>query len=649
MPSKETVQRQRALGGALGVVMLGMALVYHFFPRVFHVDPTRVQTQRAMNLGPAAAPLGTGRAPASTAQAELDAGPPVTLAPTDVIVARMSRKNESLPEQKSADTPEVEALLDKATKALRNGQLAGDKDGAAALFAEALKLKPDSRAAAQGLYEVRARLVAEIGQDILVGDEESAKDLLDALKSVPDSKDDVAQAEARLKTLAQVRPMLAQAAALLQQGKVDAPKGGNALELYRQVQQLDAENAVAAQGIVQVQRAVLDRALAAVASNDFKGAGDALTEAATILPGSPALQDVQGRVDGIRHQRAANLLAQARSALDGGDQALALQLAEQVKELAPDLQGLADLQERLTNARLYASYKPGQVFADRYVDLPGQTPSMVVIPTGSFSMGAPDGEEGHAGAETPQHQVAIGKGFALSRAEITIGQFREFVRASGYQPDSQKLGGASVYDERSGALRDDPDATWQSDYAGRAATDERLPVVNISWNDAKAYVDWLSQRTGKRYRLPSEAEFEYALRGGTTTKYWWGNGTPTRKVENLTGAGDRSQSGRRWSNAFEKYRDGYWGPAPVMSFEANPYGLFDIDGNVSEWVMDCWHDSYVRAPTDGSAWVNPGCSTRVVRGGSWGSSPDQVRSAYRQGADGNVRSGRVGFRVLREL
>lgn len=649
MPSKETVRRQRTLGGAIGVVVLGMALVYHFFPRVFHVDPARTQTQRAMNLGPAAAPSTSGRGLDASTHAELDAGPPVTLAPTEVIVARMSKKNENLPDQKSADTPEVEALLDKAAKALHNGQLAGDKEGAAALFAEALKLKPDSRRAAQGLYEVRARLVAEIGQDILVGDDESAKELLEALKNVPDSKDDVAQVEDKLKTLAQVRPMLAQAAALLQQGKVDEPKGGNALELYRQVQQLDPENAVASQGILQVQRAVLDRALAAVATNDFKGAGAALTEAAAIMPNSPVLQDVQARVDGIRHQRAANLLAQARSALDAGDQALAQQLAEQVKELAPDLPGLGEFQERMTNARLYASYKPGQVFTDRYVDLPGQAPQMVVIPTGSFGMGAPDGEEGQSGAETPRHEVTIGKGFALSRSEVTVGQFREFVRASGYQPDSVKLGGASVYDERSGALRDDPDATWQSDYAGRAASDERLPVVNVSWNDAKAYMDWLSKRTGKRYRLPSEAEFEYALRGGTTTKYWWGNGTPTRKVENLTGAGDRSQSGRRWSNAFEKYRDGYWGPAPVMSFEANPFGLYDIDGNVSEWVMDCWHDSYVRAPVDGSAWVNPGCSSRVVRGGSWGSSPDQVRSAYRQGADGSVRSGRVGFRALREL
>jgi formylglycine-generating enzyme required for sulfatase activity len=86
-----------------------------------------------------------------------------------------------------------------------------------------------------------------------------------------------------------------------------------------------------------------------------------------------------------------------------------------------------------------------------------------------------------------------------------------------------------------------------------------------------------------------------------------------------------------------------------MSFVPNPFGLFDINGNVSKWVEDCWHDNYIRAPRDGSAWINPGCDTRVIRGGSWGSSPDQVRSAYRQGADATVRSGRVGFRVVREL
>jgi formylglycine-generating enzyme required for sulfatase activity len=648
MPSKETVRRQRSMGGAVGVAVLGLALVYHFFPRVFHVEPSAVTSRPAMNLGPVTALTPGARAATPVGPTEIDAGPPLTLAPTDVIVSRLSKKDTSLPEQLTADTPEVEALLARAGKALRAGQLAGDENSAAALYQQALKDKPDSRRAAQGLYEVRARLVAEINQDIAVGDADSANGLMDALKTIPESNDDIAQLQAKLKTLAQVRPLLAKAAGLLQQGNVDQPAGNNALELYRQVLTMDPDNAVAEQGVLQVQRAVLDRALAAVAQNDFKGADQALAEAATVLNDSQALRDVRTRVDGMRQARATGVLAQARSALDAGNLTLAQQLADQAKGISPDLAGLADFGERLTNARLYASYKPGQVFTDRFVDMPGQTPSMVVVPTGSFQMGAPDGESGRQDAETPQHEVTIAKGFALARTSITVGQFREFVRASGYQPDSVKLGGASIYDEGTGAMRDDTNASWQTDYAGRPA-DARLPVVNISWNDAKAYADWLSQRTGKTYRLPSEAEFEYALRGGTSTRYWWGDGTPSSKLENLTGSGDRSPSGRRWSNAFAGYRDGYWGPAPVMSFAANPFGLYDIDGNVSEWVQDCWHDSYLRAPRDGSAWVNPGCGVRVVRGGSWGSSPEQVRSAYRQGADASVRSGRVGFRILREL
>lgn len=647
MPSKETVRRQRALGGALGVVVLGLALVYHFFPRVFHVEPSTSAAHRAMNLGPApsVAPVAVSPSPGV---AEIDAGPPVTLAPTEVIVARLGNKNANLPQQLSADTPEVDALITRAGKALRAGQLAGDDNSAAALYEQALKLKPDSRRAAQGLYEVRARLVAEINQDLAVGDADSADDLLGSLKTIPDSGDDVSQLQAKLKTFAQARPLLAKAATLLQQGNADQPQGNNALELYHQVLQFDPGNAVAAQGLLQVQRVVLDRALAAVAQNDFKGADQALAEAAQIVPDSPALGDVRTRVDGMRQARANGLLGQARSALDAGNLTLAQQLADQAKAISPDLAGLNDFGERLTNARLYASYKPGQVFTDRFLDIQGQAPSMVVVPTGSFRMGAPDNEDGRQDAETPQHDVTIGKGFALGRSAVTVGQFREFVRASGYRPDSTRLGGASVYDEGTGAMRDDPSADWQDDYAGKPA-DSRLPVVNISWADAKAYADWLSQRTGKTYRLPSEAEFEYALRAGTTARYWWGDKSPSGKVENLTGGNDRSPSGRRWSNAFQGYRDGYWGPAPVMSFSPNPFGLYDMGGNVSEWVQDCWHDSYVRAPRDGSAWINPGCSVRVVRGGSWGSSPEQVRSAYRQGADASVRSGRVGFRVLREL
>jgi len=645
MPNNANLRRQRTLGGALGVIVLGFALTYHFFPRLFHVDPTKAPP-RSMSMG-TQPPQAVAAQQALPASSEIDAGPPLTLAPAAVIAARRG-DGADLPKQLSDDTPEVQALLDKATQALRAGQLAGDDSSAAALFAQALKEKPDSRRAAQGLFDVRARLVAEIDQDIAVGDVDAAEDLLDALRTVPNAAAEVAQLEAGLATLAKVRPMLAKAAGLLEQGRVDQPAGDNALELYREVQKLDPQNAVAEQGVFQVQRAVLDRALAALAQNDFAGADRELATAQAIRPDSRQMLDVRKRVNDMRAQRAGGVLAQAHSALDAGNVALAEKLAAQARGIDPQLDSLASFDEQLVNARLYASYKPGQVFTDAYVDLPGKTPAMLVVPTGRFLMGAPDDARDRIDAELPQHEVAIERGFAIARTEVTVGQFREFVRASGYVPDSVKLGGSSVYDERSGALRDDGSATWQDDYAGDKAADN-LPVVNVSWNDADAYVQWLSQRTGKRYRLPSEAEFEYVLRGGTDSRYWWGNGVPGSALENLTGSADRSRSGRRWSNAFRIYRDGYWGPAPVMSFAANPFGLYDINGNVSEWVQDCWHESYLRAPTDGSAWVNPGCSAHVVRGGSWGSSPDQVMSAYRQGANADVRSARVGFRVAREL
>ncbi|KZC42442.1 sulfatase-modifying factor protein [Rhodanobacter sp. FW510-R12] len=627
------------------MIVLGFALLYHFFPRLFHVNPAEAP-RRSMSLG-AAAP-GSGLQPErGSAISELNAGPPLTLAPATVIAARSGR-GANLPEQLSADPPEVQALLARATRALHAGQLVGGASSAAALFGQALKEKPDSRRAAQGLFDVRARLVAEIDQDIALGDADAARELLVALRTLPNAAAEVTQLEAGLKTLEKVRPMLADAAGLLRRGKADQPPGGSALDLYREVQKLDPQNAVAEQGIFEVQRAVLDRALAAVAQNDFAGADRELAAAQAIRPGSQQMVDAHKRVDDMRVQRASGVLAQAHTALDAGNLELATKLATQARAIDPNLPTLAAFDEQLTNARLYASYKPGQVFTDRYIDLPGKTPAMVVIPTGSFQMGASADDEDRNDAELPQHAVAIAKGFAMARTAVTVAEFREFVRASGYVPDSVRLGGASVYDERSGALRDDSDATWQDDYAGRKA-DDNLPVVNVSWNDAKAYADWLGQRTGKAYRLPSEAEFEYALRGGTRSRYWWGDGTPTHPVENLTGAGDRSRSGRRWSHAFRGYRDGYWGPAPVMSFAANPFGLYDINGNVSEWVLDCWHDNYIRAPGDGSAWINPGCRSHVVRGGSWGSSPDQVDSAYRQGSSGDARSGRVGFRVVREL
>ncbi|URL59938.1 formylglycine-generating enzyme family protein [Luteibacter flocculans] len=651
MPNTETVRRQRAIGGALGVAVLAFALFYHFFPQALHVHPTQNTARTPLRGQPSV--MGFDQRPQAAPQAvasEIDAGPPIMLAPASVIAARHREKSADivLPAQKTPDSPELAALLDRGDKALAADRLVGGRDSASALYAAALKQKADSQRALAGMDEVRGRLAAGIEQDIALGDAEAAREGLGALKSLPSSSAMAAPLQQKLAVLDKVRPLLGKAAAQLQDGKASQPRGDSALDTYREVLTLDPENAVAEQGIITVQRNVLDKALAAVAQNDFPGADAALAEAATIAPESQALQDTRGRIEGMRRQSATAMLAQARSALDAGDLTLAEQLATKAQQVSPDLAGIDDFNERLTNARLYASYKPGQVFADRFLDTNGQAPAMVVVPTGKFTMGSPDGEAGHDANESPAHEVQIAKGFAMARSTVTIGQFRDFVRASGYVPQSQSLGGGSVYDEQSGGLRDDASVTWQDDYAGKPGQD-RLPVINVSWNDARAYAEWLSQRTGKKYRLPSEAEFEYALRAGSTSRFWWGDGTPSSRVENLTGGNDRSGSGRRWSNAFNGYRDGYWGPAPVMSFTPNPFGLYDMGGNVSEWVADCWHDNYIRAPRTGEAWVNPGCGRRVIRGGSWGSAPDMVRSAYRQGATADLRNARVGFRVVREL
>jgi len=188
---------------------------------------------------------------------------------------------------------------------------------------------------------------------------------------------------------------------------------------------------------------------------------------------------------------------------------------------------------------------------------------------------------------------------------------------------------------------------WRDNYLGETADDD-LPVIHVSWNDATAYAEWLTEQTGRSYRLPTEAEFEYALRAGTQTTYWWGR-RPDEEPENVTGDGDEFLDQRRWTVAFDRWSDGYWGPAPAGSLVANPFGLFDMGGNVMEWVLDCWHDSYVRAPTDGSAWVNPGCNRRVIRGASWSSTPAMSRSAFRLSSRTDVADARVGFRVARDL
>ena len=196
-------------------------------------------------------------------------------------------------------------------------------------------------------------------------------------------------------------------------------------------------------------------------------------------------------------------------------------------------------------------------------------PEMVVIPGGRFRMGCVSGSRYCIDSSRPVHEVRI-ESFEISKYEVTFEEYDRFTNATG----------------RERAF----DGGW-----GRG----RHPVIKVSWRDAVAYVEWLSARTGKRYRLPSEAEWEYAVRAGTETAYSWGNEIGRNRA-NCDGCGSQ------WDNEQT---------APVGSFSANAWGLHDMHGNVWEWVQDCWNDSYQGAPTDGSAWESGDCSRRVMRGG----------------------------------
>lgn len=239
-------------------------------------------------------------------------------------------------------------------------------------------------------------------------------------------------------------------------------------------------------------------------------------------------------------------------------------------------------------------------------------PQMVTIPAGSFLMGSPTSEPEREVDEGPQHLVKVAA-FELGKAEVTFDEWDACVAAGGCQHEPG-------------------DAGW-----GRG----QRPVINVSWNDAHEYVRWLSRETGMRWRLPTEAEWEYAGRAGTRTPFSTGACISTRQA-NYNGNSDYNDCGAQTGVYVGKTQ-------PVGSYPANPWGLYEMQGNVWEWVEDCWHDSYQGVPMDGSAWTQGACPERVVRGGSWGISPRFLRSADRyRSVPGNRGSGN-GFRVARTL
>ncbi|MBI2132455.1 MAG: formylglycine-generating enzyme family protein [Candidatus Tectomicrobia bacterium] len=229
---------------------------------------------------------------------------------------------------------------------------------------------------------------------------------------------------------------------------------------------------------------------------------------------------------------------------------------------------------------------------------------MVVVPAGSFLMGSPPSERGHRPEEGPLQRVTVAKAFAMGRYEVTFAQWDACVAEGGCAHAPQDRG-------------------W-----GRG----NMPVIYVTWRDARDYAKWLGQLTGHPYRLPSEAEWEYAARAGSAAPYWWGGEVGV----------DRANCDRCGRSSSRQ-------PTPVGSFTANPFGLFDVHGNVWEWAADCWNGSLAGAPADGSAWTTGQCELRVLRGGAWGLEPANTRSARRFAGKADARSGKQGFRVAMTL
>jgi formylglycine-generating enzyme required for sulfatase activity len=248
--------------------------------------------------------------------------------------------------------------------------------------------------------------------------------------------------------------------------------------------------------------------------------------------------------------------------------------------------------ERRSKVRRF-NPNPLETFRDK-LEVNREGPLMVALPAGSFSMGAAPGERGFIDREGPRHKVSV-LAFAISKFEITFDEYALFAAATKKKPPKDKSWGRGV-----------------------------RPVIYVSWNDAQAYVAWLSEESGAQYRLPSEAEWEYAARGGEAMA-------------------NCKECGSRWDGTQT---------APVGSFPANPFGLHDMSGNVWEWTADCWHANYNNAPSDGRVWedaANGDCNERVFRGGSWDQFPNQLRSSDRFKVAPKRTNDNLGFRVARTL
>nr|VFK37169.1 MAG: Formylglycine-generating enzyme, required for sulfatase activity, contains SUMF1/FGE domain [Candidatus Kentron sp. SD]VFK39706.1 MAG: Formylglycine-generating enzyme, required for sulfatase activity, contains SUMF1/FGE domain [Candidatus Kentron sp. SD] len=284
---------------------------------------------------------------------------------------------------------------------------------------------------------------------------------------------------------------------------------------------------------------------------------------------------------------------------------------------------------------------------------------MVVIASGRFLMGSPRDEKGRRPTEGPPRGVSVVNPFAMSRCEITVAEFRRFVEDVGYRTDAERGQGCITLKDDGSDWERRQDRNWRDPGFPQTGHD---PVVCVSWNDARAHAYWVSLRTGYEYRLPTEAEWEYAARAtravgvpSTLRRRYWGNDVEDKKICEFANGADptlKERVPKRPPHINENCWDNFAFTAPAASFRSNAFGLFDMLGNAWEWTADCWRENYRSAPMDGGAWGkrNRGdCARRVIRGGGWESEPGNIRSATRDWGTSSVANATLGFRLVMEL
>ncbi len=302
-----------------------------------------------------------------------------------------------------------------------------------------------------------------------------------------------------------------------------------------------------------------------------------------------------------------------------------------------------------------ADLTPGHAYRDSLAS-GGKGPEMVVLPGGKFAMGSPENEAGREENEGPLHIVSV-RSFALGKYPVTRGEFAAFVSATGYKTDAEKNTPVPFQPAELGtpvacfAYKGGQDNGWKAGSSWRDPgykQEDSEPAVCLSWNDAQAYVNWLSRETGKPYRLPTSAEMEYAIRAGSSAPYPWGSAADD--VCQYGNVRDVNANARfpQWKKGVA-CNDGALFTSAVGHYRSNAFGLFDTVGNVEVWTEDCGADNYDSAPSDGSAQQSPGCERRTLRGSSWNFAPASFRSAHRENPPAAGRSFDTGLRVAEDV